>query len=70
MQFEVSKNSIKIEQIRIRDTKSRIQNTTIPMHYIETQKIKKIYIKTSDARELVKLLFWLKSYICMYVNQC
>ena len=29
------------------------------MHSLETQKMKKIYIKTLDARELIMLLFWL-----------
>ena len=54
VQSEVFKNSIKIE--RIRDIESRIQNTTIPMYSLETRKIKKIYIKTLNARELVILL--------------
>ena len=42
---------IKIERIRTRDIQSRIQNTTIPMYSLETQKIKKIYyIETLNAR--------------------
>ena len=38
-----------------------IQNTIIPIHSLETQKMKKIHIQTLDARELVMLLFWLRN---------
>ena len=43
------------------------ENTTIPMYSSETQKIKKIYIKTLKAMELVTIHF--DNYASRFLNQ-